>query len=120
MLPDPTVDVVSVKKILVNVAVMDLLRSSVMVAGLVFPVRSPLHPANCHPAAETAVKVILVPAGCGPAGGTLWIVPEPTVVSDNVNMGRAAKATADVTRRAGPRWSHESVVAPIAAAGFVE
>src|SRR6266700_7496427 len=48
------------------------------------------------------------------------MVPEPTVERDRVNIGRAAKATAEVTRRAGPRWSHESVVGPLAAAGSAE
>src|SRR6266567_3594903 len=41
----------------VNVAVIDLLLSSVMVEGLVVPVRSPLHPENCHPGSGTAVSV---------------------------------------------------------------
>ena len=47
----------------VNVAVTDLLLSSVMVDGLVVPVRSPLHPENCHPGSGTAVNVMLVPDG---------------------------------------------------------
>src|SRR6266567_4534020 len=66
MVPEPTVVVVRVKRIRVNVAVMDLLRSSVMVAGFVVPARSPLQPTNCHPGAGIAVRVMLVPAGCGP------------------------------------------------------
>ncbi len=99
---------------------MDLLRSNVIVAGLVVPVRSPLHPENCHPGAGTAVSVMFVPEGCGPAGTLLWIAPEPIVERDNVNIGLAANATAEVTSRAGPRWSHESVVGPLAAAGSAE
>src|SRR5258708_14015855 len=96
---------------------MDLLRSNVIVAGLVVPVRSPLHPENCHPGAGTAVSVMFVPEGCGPAGTLLWIAPEPIVERDNVNIGLAANATAEATSRAGPRWSHGSVVGPLAAAG---
>ena len=79
MVPDPTVVVVRVKNIWVNVAVMDLLRSSVMVAGFIVPVRSPLQPANCHPGAGTAVRVIFVPEGCVAPGGLAVMLPEPTV-----------------------------------------
>src|SRR5258708_40277101 len=62
----------------VNVAVIDLLLSSVMVEGLVVPVRSPLHPENCHPGAGTAVRVDLVPAGCGVPGGFAGVATDPT------------------------------------------
>src|SRR5258708_33058760 len=95
---------------------MDLLRSSVMVAGLVVPVRSPLHPENCHPAAGTAVSVMFVPEGCGPADTLLWIAPEPIVERDNVNIGLAAKAPAEGRNPAGPRWVPQSGVGPLAAA----
>src|SRR5258708_7268264 len=64
----------------VNVAVIDLLLSSVMMEGLVVPVRSPLQPENCHPGAGTAVKVMLVPEGCKAPGGLTVMLPDPTVV----------------------------------------
>src|SRR5215467_3799518 len=103
-----------------KVAVTDLLASIVIVAGLAAPVRSPLHPANCHPAAGTAVRVTGVPAMNVLPAGFVWITPDPIVAVDSVNTGAAASATADVTIRLRPFWSHESVVGPLGGAASVD
>src|SRR5260221_335127 len=82
----------------VNVAVIDLLLSSVMVEGLVVPERSPLHPENCQPGAGTAVSVMLVPEGCEAPGGLAVIVPEPTVAVVRVKKICVNVAVTDLLR----------------------
>src|SRR5262245_8811990 len=98
MVPEPMVVVVSVKKICVNVAVMDLLRSKLMVAGFVVPVRSPLQPANCQTGAGTAVSVMFVPEGCEAPGGFAVMVPEPTVAVVSVKKICVKVAVTDLLR----------------------
>src|SRR6266700_5646072 len=98
IVPEPTVAVVRVKKICVNVAVTDLLRSSVMVEGFAVPVRSPLQPANCQPGAGTAVRVIFVPDGCEAPGGLAVIVPVPTVAVVSVKKICVNVAVTDLLR----------------------
>src|SRR6266567_4741303 len=82
----------------VNVAVIDLLLSSVMVEGLAVPARSPLHPENVHPGSGTAVRVMLVPEGCEFPSGSTVMVPEPTVVVVSVKKICVNVAVMDLLR----------------------
>ena len=67
-----------------------LLPFIVTVAGLIEPLKSPLQPLNCQPAAGLAVKVTPVPSlkeapeGVAEPGGLSVTLPEPVVFTVNV------------------------------------